>query len=46
MLAIAHREEPRANIVDKERPLMVGPDNTATLNDMWSQHKSQRSLRL
>lgn len=46
MLAISWRQEPRVTLFDKERPLMVGPDNTATLEDIWAAHKSQRSLRL
>ena len=46
MLAISWRQEPRVTLPDKERPLMVGPENTATLDDMWAGQKSQRSLRL
>jgi len=46
MLAVAWRIEPRVKAPDTHRPLMVGPENTATLNDMWATHKSSRSSRL
>ena len=41
MLAIAWRTEPRVRLPNTERPLMVGPENTVTLNDMWAVHKQQ-----
>ncbi len=45
MLAIAWRAEPTVRAPDRIKPLMVGPENTVTLNDMWSTMKS-RSKRL
>ena len=46
MLAVAWRIEPRVKAPDIDRPLMVGPENTVTLNDMWATHRSTRSSRL
>ena len=46
MLAIAWRAEPTVRAPDRIKPLMVGPENTVTLNDMWSTMKSNRSKRL
>jgi hypothetical protein len=46
MLAIAWRLEPKVKPPDVEKPLMVGPENTVTLNDMWATHTTQRSRRL
>ena len=46
MCAIAWRAEPTARPPDVVKPLMVGPDNTVTLNDMWATMKSTRSSRL
>ena len=45
MLAIAWRTEPTVRAPDRIKPLMVGPENTVTLNDMWATAKS-RSKRL
>ena len=45
MLAIAWRTEPTVRAPDRIKPLMVGPENTVTLNDMWATMKS-RSKRL
>ena len=45
MLAIAWRAEPTVRAPDVVKPLMVGPENTVTLNDMWATAKS-RSKRL
>ena len=45
MLAVSWRLEPAVKAPDVDRPLMVGPKNTATLNDMWAAHK-QESMRL
>ena len=45
MLAIAWRAEPTVKAPDVVKPLMVGPENTVTLNDMWATAKS-RSKRL
>jgi hypothetical protein len=36
MMAIAWKQEPVIRAPDREKPLMVGPQNTVTLNDMWS----------
>jgi hypothetical protein len=46
MLAIAWRLEPKVKPPDVEKPLMVGPENTVTLNDMWATHTTVRSRRL
>ena len=46
MLAVAWRIEPKVKAPDTHRPLMVGPENTVTLNDMWATHKTNRSSRL
>ena len=46
MLAIAWRDEPSKRMNASERPLMVGPGNTATLNDMWASAKTKRRARL
>ena len=46
MLAIAWRIEPKVKPPDVIKPLMVGPENTVTLNDMWATHKTIRSQRL
>jgi len=46
MLAIAWRAEPTVKAPDRIKPLMVGPENTVTLNDMWATMKSNRSKRL
>lgn len=46
MMAIAWRNEPTIAQPRSDRPLMVGPQNTATLNDMWAQQNGQRRSRL
>jgi len=46
MLAIAWRAEPTVKPPDRIKPLMVGPENTVTLNDMWATTKTQRGSRL
>jgi hypothetical protein len=46
MLAIAWREEPSKRMNASERPLIVGPGNTATLNDMWAGHRRPRRTRI
>ena len=46
MLAIAWRAEPKVKAPDTIRPLIVGPQNTVTLNDMWATAKTQRSNRI
>jgi hypothetical protein len=39
MMAISWKNEPVFKAPDREKPLMVGPMNTVTLNDMWSTAK-------
>ena len=39
MMAVSWKNEPVIKAPDKEKPLMVGPMNTVTLNDMWSTAK-------
>lgn len=46
MLAIAWRIEPKVKPPDVVKPLMVGPDNTVSLNDMWATYQPPRSTRL
>lgn len=46
MMAIAWRGEDSKKIVAFDRPLIVGPGNTATLNDMWAATKPKRRARL
>lgn len=46
MMAIAWRNEPPKLVTNTERPLMVGPENTATLNDMWAAQRKPRRLRI
>ena len=41
MLAIAWREEPQPSKPLQPKPLMVGPENEVTLNEMWAVHESQ-----
>ncbi|MCG3774981.1 MAG: hypothetical protein JW395_1809 [Nitrospira sp.] len=46
MLAIAWREEvPKERAPNPERPLIVGPENTVTMNDMWAMHETQSKVR-
>ena len=46
MMAVAWRLEPKVKAPDVVKPLMVGPENTVTLNDMWATHTTTRSKRL
>ena len=46
MLAIAWRLEPKVKQPDMVKPLIVGPENTVTLNDMWATHTTNWSRRL
>lgn len=39
MMAISWKNEPVFRAPDREKPLMVGPQNTVTLNDMWATAK-------
>jgi len=46
-LSLSWREQPAKRITHADRPLMVGPENTATLEDMWAQAKNRkRSSRI
>jgi len=45
MMAIAWKQEPVIRAPDREKPLMVGPQNTVTLNDMWATAK-QKGARI
>lgn len=42
MLAVAWRAEPKIRPPDPARPLLVGPQNQATLDDMWASHSPRR----
>jgi hypothetical protein len=46
MLAIAWRSEPRVRQPDTARPLLVGEQNTATLNDVWAQANQPKRGRI
>jgi hypothetical protein len=46
MMAVAWRLEPKVKPVDVVKPLMVGPENQVTLEDMWATHTTKRSSRL
>lgn len=48
MLAVAWRQEPQQTVPPSERALLVGADNSVTLNDMWDAHAnwSQRRQRI
>jgi hypothetical protein len=46
MMAVVWRLEPKVKPPDVVKPLIVGPENTVTLNDMWATHKTLRSSRL
>jgi hypothetical protein len=43
MMAIAWRQEPAIKAPDVVKPLMVGPSNTVTLNDMWATQQPRRA---
>lgn len=46
MLAVAWRKEPvHPGPENTERVLMVGPENQATLNDMWAAHAASQGKR-
>ena len=45
MLAIAWREEPQASRPLQPKPLMVGPENEVTLNEMWAVHEQSHTRR-
>jgi len=46
MLAVAWRAEPRVRQADAAKPLMVGEQNTATLNDVWAQANQPKRGRI
>lgn len=47
MLALAWREDPdKGPKADPARPLVVGPQNRATLEDIWAGQRSQKSRRI
>lgn len=46
MLAVAWRSEPRVRQPDAAKPLMVGEQNTATLNDVWAQANQPKRGRI
>jgi hypothetical protein len=46
MLAIAWRDDPKTPQPMSDRPLIVGPGNTATLNDMWASRPRPRRTRI
>jgi hypothetical protein len=39
MLAIVWRQEPAVKPPDRVKPLIVGPGNEVTLDDMWATHQ-------
>ena len=46
MLALAWRGKPEIQKPEPMHTLIVGPDNRATLNDMWALHKTQSRVRV
>jgi hypothetical protein len=46
MLAVAWRDEPSRLVINTNRPLVVGPGNTATLNDMWAAQRRPKRTRI
>ena len=46
MLAVAWQNAPVSNPANAYRPLIVGPGNEATLEDMWASNKRARRTRL
>jgi hypothetical protein len=46
MLAVAWQNAPVSNPANVYRPLIVGPGNQATLEDMWASHKKARRTRI
>ena len=45
MLAIVWRKEPATKQPDKIKPLIVGPENEVTLNDMWATHQQSNQRK-
>jgi hypothetical protein len=46
MMAVAWRLEPKVKPLDVVKPLIVGPENTVTLNDMWATYQPPRGSRI
>lgn len=46
MMAIAWKNEPSTYTPQPDRPLIVGPGNKSTLNDMWATPKIRRAVRI
>lgn len=46
MLAISWREGPQLRLVHTDRPLIVGPGNTATLEDMYAAQRRPQRKRI
>jgi hypothetical protein len=46
MLAIVWRQEPAVKPPDRVKPLIVGPGNEVTLDDMWATHQQFKRKRL
>lgn len=46
MAAIAWKNEPQAYVVRPERPLIVGPGNKSTLEDMYATQRIRRRVRI
>lgn len=46
MMAVAWRLEPKVKQPNVVKPLIVGPENTVTLNDMWATYQPPRSSRI
>ncbi len=45
MLAVSYAEQSDKTPAPEAKPLMVGPENTVTLNDMWAVHDRTSSRR-
>lgn len=45
MLAVAWQAEPTRSLPKVEKPLIVGPENEVTLNDMWAVHEQRQERR-
>lgn len=46
MLAVAWKLEPKAKAPDREVALIVGDQNTATLEDVWADHNKFKRSRI
>jgi hypothetical protein len=45
MLSIVWRKEPATKAPDRIKPLIVGPENEVTLNDMWATHQQSNQRK-